>query len=174
MTRIIVESIDQMPGEARDGLPLGCVLETDGPNGPCIITDAEGENPDDCTTHEHEGGPRVVAFGQGSTFSKAGLEIIAPTLMTFVANFGDNCEEPEEIRATDIRAALQWLRRHYCGSFNLHVEGASIYLGEFECERAEDHAEGQNRLDVDELVRTGKWTNPNSALARQAREGGQS
>ncbi len=104
MTRIIVESIDSMPGEARDGLPLGCVLETEG--------------------------PRVVAFGPGSSFSKAGLRIIDAPL-TFVAHFGDDCEVPVEVRAKDIQAATKWLRRHFCGSFSLYVEAANSYLGEF-------------------------------------------
>ncbi len=113
--RIIVETIDDMPGKARDGLPLGCVLETDG--------------------------PKVVAFSQGSTFSNEGLRLITSPLMTFVAHFDIDCdEEPVEVRAKDIRAALQWLQRHFCGLCRVYVKAATIYLGEFRCDSVEDHS----------------------------------
>ena len=115
--RIIVESIDQMPGEARGGIPLGCVLETDGPM-------------------------MVVAFAQGSTWSAAGLAICAPNLHTYLAIFPpvtfervDSGEyeggEPIEVRATDIPAALAWIQRHYNGPFDLHVKPMAVFLGEF-------------------------------------------
>lgn len=29
-------------------------VDNDAPFGACILTGAEGENPDDCTTHDHE------------------------------------------------------------------------------------------------------------------------
>lgn len=111
MTRIIVETIDDMPGEPgkRGGLPLGCILETDG--------------------------NRVVAFGPGSTWSEAGLGLISPDVQTFTAIFPDDseCENPPvKVRAVDLRAALQWLGRHFHGPFDLHVDAAPVYLGEFE------------------------------------------
>ena len=107
--RIIVKSIDQMPGEARGGIPLGCVLETDGPT--------------------------VIAYGKGGTFSAAGLDIVDASLRTYVAYFGDDFassfDAPVSVQAIDIQAALMWLREHHHGSFSLFVEAASSYLGEF-------------------------------------------
>jgi hypothetical protein len=111
MTRIIVETIDDMPGSPgnRGGLPLGCVLETDGPT--------------------------VLAHGEGATFSSEGLERIAQDMQTFTAiwrDIPDNEGQTIEVRALDLQAALQWLARHYHGPFELWVDAAPVYLGEFE------------------------------------------
>ncbi len=113
--RIIVKSIDQMPGEARGGIPLGCVLEAD------------------------HGQYRVVAYGKGSTWSGAGLNICAPTMNEYEAIFshGAGPEEDEgesliELQATDIQAALQWVEEHFIGPFSLYVvQPRAIFLGEF-------------------------------------------
>lgn len=114
MTRIIVHSIEDMPGEARDGLPLGCVLET----------------------ATRKGGPTVVAYGQGGTFSAKGLQIVATGIGSYVAHFevaeAPDFNKPIRLQATDVHAALQWLREHYHGTFALYVETASTFLGEFD------------------------------------------
>ncbi len=105
--RIIVNSIEDMPGEARDGLPLGCVLETE-----------RGE------------WPRVVAFGQGGTWSQEGLRLAATDVVSYAAYAGED-DEAIMVRATDIHAALMWLRYHFTGPFNIYVRGASTFIGEF-------------------------------------------
>ncbi len=108
MTRIIVNSIEDMPGEARGGIPLGCVLET-----------------------ENGKGPRVVAFGQGGTWSQEGLRLAATDVVSYAAYVGAD-DETIMVRATDIHAALMYLREHFTGPFNIHVRGASTFIGEFD------------------------------------------
>ena len=110
--RIVVKSIGDMPGKARGGLPLGCVLEPD-----------------------VEGPPTVVAYEEGGTFSAEGLKILANHMNTYVAYFEDEentCDnEPILIRAIDLQAALMWYREHYGREFALYVVPAKTYLGEF-------------------------------------------
>ncbi len=111
MTRTIVKSIGDMPGEARDGLPLGCVLD----NIPFV-------------------GPMVVAYGEGGTFSAAGLRIVPGDAMhSYLAYFEDDPEnEPVRVRAIDLNAALMWYRENYDnGEFSLYVVPASTHLGVF-------------------------------------------
>ena len=106
--RIIVKSIDDMPGKARGGLPLGCILEKG-------VT-----------------GPTVVAYGEGGTFSIDGLDLLDASLRSYKAYFDeDETGEPAVVQALDIEAALMWLREAYHGSFTLHVDAGSVYLGEF-------------------------------------------
>lgn len=106
--RIIVKSIDDMPGEARDGIPLGCILDLDGT-------------------------PTIVAYGQGGTFSAMGLSIVATNMQPYLAYFDEDVDnEPIRLQATDMQATLMWLREHYHGSFALYVQPASTYLGEFD------------------------------------------
>lgn len=112
--RIVVKSIDNMPGEARDGLPLGCILDEDA-----------------------SAGPTVVAYGEGGTFSAAGLRIVATQMQSYLAYFEEDDDnsgynEPIRVKATDMQAALMWLREHYHGEFTLYVQPASTYLGEFQ------------------------------------------
>ena len=111
MTRTIVKSIGDMPGEARDGLPLGCVL-------------------DDLICF----GPIVVAFGEGGTFNAAGLRMVPnESMRSYLAYFEDDeSNEPIRIRATDTEAALMWYREHYKGEFSLYVTPASEHLGIFQ------------------------------------------
>ena len=114
--RIVVKSIGDMPGKARGGLPLDCILETD-----------------------VAGPPTVVAYGEGGTFSIDGLDLLDASLRTYTAYFDSPMfaayesepDEPVVVQALDIEAALMWLREKYHGSFSLHVEAASVYLGEF-------------------------------------------
>ena len=105
MSRIIIESIADMPEPARGGLPFGVVLETDG--------------------------PRVVAYGINAKFSAEGLRMRSNSrLRTYNAHFSTD-DDWVEVHAEDVPAALQWLRRHFIGPFDLHIEPAPIYLGEF-------------------------------------------
>lgn len=107
--RIIVHSIGSMPEGAS--IPLGCVLDNDR-----VLV-----------------GPTVVAYGEGGTFNLAGLRIVATQMQPYLAYFEeDNGNEPIRLRATDIQAALMWLREHYHGEFALYVQPASTYLGEFQ------------------------------------------
>ncbi len=106
MTRIIVKSIDDMPGEARDGIPLGCVLDT--------------------------AFPTVIAYGQGGPFSAAGMAILATRMNQYTAYYEDDVDnEPVRLKATDIEAALMWLREYGDGEFTLYVTPASTHLGMF-------------------------------------------
>ena len=106
--RIVVKSIGDMPGKARGGLPLGCILETD-------VT-----------------GPTVVAYEEGGTFNAEGLDLLDASLRSYRAYFDKNeTDEPIVVQALDVEAALMWLREKYHGSFTLHVEAGSVYLGEF-------------------------------------------
>ena len=107
--RIIVKSIDDMPGKARGGLPLGCILEKG-------VT-----------------GPTVVAYGEGGTFSIDGLDLLNASLRSYTAYFDDHeDDDPAVVQALDVEAALMWLREAYHGSFTLHVDAGSVYLGEFD------------------------------------------
>ena len=106
--RIVVKSIGDMPGKARGGLPLGCILDTG-------VT-----------------GPTVVAYGESGTFSAEGLDLLDASLRSYTAYFDENAiEEPTVVQAIDMEAALMWLREAYQGSFSLHVDAGSVYLGEF-------------------------------------------
>ncbi len=102
--RIIVKSIGNMPGKAS--IPLGCVLDKDGPT--------------------------VVAYGEGGTFSAKGLRIVATNMSRYVAYFADDVDnEPVNVQALDLQAALMWLRNDSEGEFSLYVIPASTHLGIF-------------------------------------------
>ena len=108
--RIVVKSIDDMPGKARDGIPLGCILDTD-----------------------VAGPPTVVAYGEGGTFSEEGLKLLDASLQSYTAYFDeDETAQPAVVRALDVQAALMWFREAYQGSFTLHVDAGSVYIGEFD------------------------------------------
>jgi hypothetical protein len=93
------------------GIPLGCIVDEE--------------------TSE------VLAYGQGSTFSKAGLQGIASPLFSYTALFDADAEEGHgpfeiEVYAVDLDAALLWLREHYIGRITLFVDPAPMYLGKFD------------------------------------------
>lgn len=108
MGRMIVQSIDDMPGQG--GVPLGCLVETG----------------------DHE--PIVVAYGLGGTFSREGLTRIAPDMCEYTAYFdiAFAFDIPLQLRAVDIDAATTWLRAHHKGPFCLTITPNTTYLGRFE------------------------------------------
>lgn len=114
MTRIIVHTIDDMPEEAKGGLPLGCVLET--------------PQPEADTLSEQLGA--VVAYGEGATFS--GHTAIWWRHGAFRKYTVGHSTDPITVHAVDVEAALMWLRHHYVGPFEFWVHPAPVYLGEFE------------------------------------------
>jgi hypothetical protein len=103
MTRKIVQSIADFPEGVT--VPLGCVLD-----------DELG---------------KVVAYGAGGTFSTKGMLQVAFDLHTFEAYLpGD--DESITVRAVDLEAALQWLRSHHMGAYEVYVQPPSVFLGTFE------------------------------------------
>jgi hypothetical protein len=84
------------------GIPLDSVVEVD----------------------EETGAVVVIAYEQGGTFSKNGLNHIANGMQTFKA-FSEDYDYDGEIvviRATGVKAAITCLQNKYVGKWRLYVE----------------------------------------------------
>jgi hypothetical protein len=73
---------------------------------------------------------QCVAYGEGGTFSRDGLNLLHPDMNKYLAQLesGDTIE----VFAADVSATVMYMRHHYQGKFDLMVTvKQAIFLGAF-------------------------------------------